>query len=185
MPDERSIFARTMAAHNETVVSPDGNITAIVSGGAVTGMRFRPGSYRGYTDPALATELTRLAKLVWVSRLRARHTATRAVYGDPNAEVRRRIPSTPAQRRVRERTEKKKITVSGAHVRLTVLGGTKWTVYIEPGTIDTVAEEAFIREFAQLVKQAISTWRTVINLIRREEHGPSFVLQGLRNRASA
>jgi|GEM_PF-6157564 len=175
-----SVFAREMSQQNHEVVSPDGQIRAAVVGGTVKSVAFAPGAYRGYGDAELGNQLVQVARLVWVTRERSRKDAMRAVLDDPRAEVTERTPKSSAERRLRQLRDKERVEVKSSHMRIGIIGGTKWAIHIQPGTVKALSEEEFLAELIQLVKQAMGMWRSTMNRLRRECFGPSEILRSLK-----
>ncbi|MFD0558407.1 hypothetical protein FB566_3709 [Stackebrandtia endophytica] len=169
-----------MSQQNHEVASPDGQIRATVIGGTLKGLTLAPGAYRGYGDAELGNQLVQVARLVWVARERSRKQAMRAVVGDPRAEVAERTPKSSAERRLRERRDSERVEVSSRHMKIGIIGGTKWAIHIEPGTVKKLSEEAFLTELVQLVKQAMGAWRSTMSRLRRECFGPSEILRTLK-----
>lgn len=175
-----SVFAREMSQQNHEVVSPDGQIRATVIGGTLKGLALAPGAYRGYGDAELGNQLVQLARLVWVVRERSRKEAMRAVLDDPHAEVVERTPKSSAERRLRQLRDNERVEVSSRHMKIGIIGGTKWAIHIQSGTVRKLSEDEFLTELIQLVKQAMGAWRSTMNRLRRECFGPSEILRSLK-----
>lgn len=179
-PPTDSVFAREMSQHYEEVTSPDGQIIAAVAQGMITGLEFRPDAYDRYSETELQHQLTQLARLAWVSRARARKDALQAAMGE-GVEIRNRQAESPTERRLWADRDNETVKAESAYMAIRIKGGTKWHVQIQPGTIQALPEEFFLRELGQLVQQVMSMWRTHMNMLRRKNHGPSEILRGLRN----
>ncbi|GAA4907801.1 hypothetical protein LX16_3160 [Stackebrandtia albiflava] len=177
-PPPESVFAREIARHGEEVRSPDGNLGATVTGDEVKGVSFLPFTYRAYSEPELERQLTQLARLVWVSRLRARRAAKQAALGY-GRELRDREAETPAERRLWEARDNTHIETRSANVIIRVGGGTDWRIRLRRGTVQSVPEAEFLPELARLIELTMSRWRARMHLLRREHLGPSEFLRDL------
>lgn len=172
-------FAHEMARQEEDVSSPDGNIVATVTDGSVKGLAFRPGTYERYTETVLAPQIEQLAKLIFVTRARARRRALRIAMGSDH-DIENRDASSPAERQLREDRKHAVVSQESAHIFASVEGGIHWDMEIDQGTLEILSEDQFLEELGILVKRTINAWRTEMNRLRRHALGPSEILRGLR-----
>lgn len=172
-------FSEIMAAHNDVVTSPDGQIKARVRDGMVTGLEFKPDTFHRYTDTALAEQMEYFSKLIAVNRRRARRNALKQALGT-DEDPRPRKPDSPAAREVADRqnevlnfvvrTENFKVHITDAHT---------WRIRLKPGTTQNLTEEQFVREAAEMAKLCIAQLRTRMHNLRHEVMGPSMILKGM------
>ncbi|GLZ79550.1 hypothetical protein Afil01_43570 [Actinorhabdospora filicis] len=171
-------FADHIAAQDDEVRSPDGNITARVTGGEIKGLAFKPGTYEQYSDAALELQLAGLSRLVWVARARARRDALRAAVDGPYDPEPMR-PDSAQSRQALEEQQNLVVDVEMTHVTVRVEGGTSWRVKVKAGTVREVPEELFLREVATAATTAIGHWRARMHMVRQEAYGPSFIYKGM------
>lgn len=171
-------FADHIAAQDEEITSPDGNITARVTGGEIKGLAFKPGTYRNYSDAALEHQLAGLSRLVWVARARARRNALRAALDGPY-DPEPMQPDSSAARKAREEQANLVVDVKMSHVTVRVEGGTSWRVKVKAGTVREVPEDMFLREVAMAATTAIGHWRARMHMVRQDAYGPSFIYKGM------
>ncbi|HZE39597.1 MAG TPA: hypothetical protein VE172_12375 [Stackebrandtia sp.] len=171
-------FAEIMAAHEEEVSSPDGNIKARLKSGDVADFEFRPGTYERYTDVELASQLEGISRLIAVARRRARRRALRESL-ELDFEPEPATPDSPASRRVFERQDAEVVVVETSSVRVRVRGTRTWQVKIRPGTTRNMTEEMFKKDVALAAKRTLTRARSAMQTITELETGPSFILQGL------
>jgi len=138
--------ADRLAALTVRVSSPDTNIQATARAGRIASIHFRPGSYTGYTENVLASQIARTATLLFVG-----HERGVSQIMEKAGLRRRKDPAQAldeAERRYLERAFAIEADGTGPQklVRLRTVGMMKWECRIEPGTLKRLAEDRFLNE---------------------------------------
>lgn len=130
-----------------TATSPDGGITATVSGGHQLNVTFRAGAYRGYRDSQLGHQLARLTTLTWITHERESRRILGAKIDSPTDDATRYDTQS---RRFRERAERvvTEATSANGSIHLSTRALLDWQVVLAAGTVDCYGAGSFLAEFS-------------------------------------
>ena len=163
-------YAEIISAHTEKVSSPDGHITATLSGTSVSHVEFAPGSYPRYTERSLEAQIIALVKLVIVAQKRVRRRA-----------IEEGTPSSVQYSSGWELTEKEKQlkdkladTEGEAHsddISVYAHPSGTWDIEIADGYIKETRSREFIAEALPLISEALADMEHKTTLANNEVYG--------------
>jgi hypothetical protein len=154
--------------------SPDGQIRAVWGDqGRNVDIEFRPGSYRRYSEAALARELSRLAMRVTAAYVRAQTKLIDEAIPDVLHDD--AIEYGPEDREYRRRLRAIKTGAKSPDGRIVMVSHSlvRWAVRITDGTIRTVPEETFTSNLISVVREVLARHRSEVLKLKDERFGLS------------
>jgi hypothetical protein len=161
-----AVYGDKMERLELTVTSPDGEITALVTGGALVDFAFAQDAYRRYTPDMLSRQLAALCQLGWTGHRRASIEAWAEAVGDEYADEERR-PSSRAQQELFD--ARKDLEISGLSARgfiaVSNRGWLDWQVQLAPETLSTLSEQEFVAEGRSAMTALLADYKVQYGLL--------------------
>ena len=163
-------YADIVSAHNEKISSPDGHVTATLSGTSITHVEFAPGSYPRYTERALESQIVALIKLVIVAQKRVRR---RAIEEGSPSNVYYSSGWEPSEK-ARQLKEKLSDSEGEAHsddISVYAHPTESWDIEIADGYIKETRSREFISETLPLISEAMADMQRKTTQANNEVYG--------------
>lgn len=160
------VFADTVKESATTVYSPDKNIRCVLKGMNSATAKFRPGSFKSYSEIELEHQMLALIKQMVLAREKTRIEALKKATRREHLE-----PFVPPDAKMRKYYEKhKELTGFGGNDCIKVYSspGMSWKVKIRPGIIESISEDEFLNKATEAVKVSISDLRSKSIALRAE-----------------
>ena len=150
--------------------TPDERAFATISGRTQVRLTLVPGYYEWASVPDLERQLTRLARLLFVSRMKAYYVARSADFGQ--AFTRESPPDGPRDEAyVRARAE---LAVggeaAGGDVRISAVGMDSWTVHLDRDIKKRLDEHAFCDAVSQAATQLVEAQFAQVKALKRKTY---------------
>ena len=151
-----------------TASTPDGRAFATISGRTHVRMSLAPGYYEWASVTDLERQLTRLAKLLFVARMRAYYEARSRDFDQ--LFTREPAPTTPLDEAyVRARSE---VAVegeaAGGAVRVSAVGMDSWAVHLDRDVQQRMDEVAFCDAVSRAATQLVELQLEAVRALKRE-----------------
>ena len=151
-----------------TAGTPDGRAFATISGRTHVRMSLTPGYYEWASVTDLERQLTRLAKLLFVARMRAYYEARSRDF--EQLFTREPAPTTPLDEAyVRARSE---VVVegdaAGGAVRISAVGMESWAVHLDRDVQQRMVEMAFCDAVSRAATQLVEQQLAAVRALKRE-----------------
>lgn len=157
-----------LAEMSATASTPDGRAFATITGRTHVRMSLEPGYYEWASVTDLERQLTRLAKLLFVARMRAYYEARSRDFDQ--LFTREPAPTTPLDvAYVRARSE---VAVegeaAGGAVRISVVGMDSWAVHLDRDVQQRMDEVTFCDAVSRAATQLVEVQLASVRALKRE-----------------
>jgi hypothetical protein len=165
-----SHMTSALAELTATASTPDGRAFATISGRTHVRMSLAPGYYEWASATDLERQLTRLAKLLFVARMRAYYEARSRDFGQ--LFTREPAPTSPLDEAyVRARSD---IVVEGeaaaGAVRISAVGMDSWAVHLDRDVPQRMDEVSFCDAVSRAATQLVELQLAAVRALKREVH---------------
>jgi len=154
-----------------TAGTPDGRAYAAITGRTRVRLSLAPGYYEWASVPDLERQLTRLAKLLFVARMKAYYVARSEDF--EQTFTREPASTTPCDEAyVRARSE---LVVEGAAadgaIRITGVGMDTWAVHLDRDIQRLMDEHAFCEAVSRAATRLVESQFAQVGALKREVYG--------------
>lgn len=168
------ILADRMDALRVRVSSPDGKMTAELSGRSRIDLTLSRDAYLRYSEATLETQLIAMARLLWAGRTREYFAALSEALGQTVTREERPI----GRQDIAFHEGRDALTAQGrstdGRVRVQVRGMRDWDVRILPGTVRSLREPEFADRVREAAHDLIQDQFRQVGRLRQEVYGSSF-----------
>ena len=160
-----------LAELSATAGTPDGRAYATITGRTLVRLSLSPGYYEWASVADLERQLTRLAKLLFVARMRAYYVARSKDF--EQQFTREPAPTTPRDEEyVRARSELVVDGVAaGGAIRISAVGMDSWTVHLDRDIHGRMDEHAFCDAASRAATQLVESQFAQVRALKREIYG--------------
>ena len=157
-----------LAELTATASTPDGRAFATISGRTHVRMSLAPGYYEWASVADLERQLTRLAKLLFVARMRAYYEARSQDF--EQLFTREPAPTTPLDEAyVRARSELVvESEAAGGAVRISAVGMDAWAVHLDRDVQERMDEHTFCELVSQAATRLVESQFAQVRALKRE-----------------
>ena len=160
-----------LAELTATAATPDGRAYAEITGRTHVRLSLAPGYYEWASVPDLERQLTRLAKLLFVARMKAYYVARSTDFD----QVFTREPAPTSARdeayvRARSEVVVEGVAADGA-IRVTAVGMDSWAVHLDRDLQLRMDEHAFCEAVSSAATRLVESQFAQVRALKREVYG--------------